>query len=99
MSEETHDHTHDHTHEAPSPDPSALPEGVKFRAGFAVLIGDDGAVFIEKDLSQFKLPVDREATLLEIRRYTSEILMDLQAQAAAEYTSLRIAAESAASQA
>lgn len=94
MSEETHDHTHaDHTHSA---DPSALPEGVKFRAGFAVLIGEDGAVFIEKDLAQFNIPVDRESTLLEIRRYTSEILMDLQAQAAAEYTSLRIAAEKAA---
>lgn len=93
MSEETHDHTHDHTHTAP--DPSALPEGVKFKAGFAVLIGEDGAVFIEKDLAQFNVPVDRESTLLEIRRYTSEILMDLQAQAAAEYTSLRIAAEKA----
>lgn len=93
MSEETTDHTHDHTHTAP--DPSALPEGVKFKAGFAVLIGEDGAVFIEKDLAQFNVPVDRESTLLEIRRYTSEILMDLQAQAAAEYTSLRIAAEKA----
>jgi len=91
MSEETTDHTHDHAHT--SPDPSALPEGVKFKAGFAVLIGEEGAVFIEKDLAQFNIPVDRESTLLEIRRYTSEILMDLQAQAAAEYTSLRIAAE------
>jgi hypothetical protein len=94
MSEETTEHTHDHAHSAP--DPSALPEGVKFKAGFAVLIGEDGAVFIEKDLAQFNVPVDRESTLLEIRRYTSEILMDLQAQAAAEYTSLRIAAEKTA---
>jgi hypothetical protein len=76
-----------------APDPSVLPEDVKFKAGFAVFINEDGAVFIEKDLRQFSIPVDRAATLLEIRRYTSEILMDLQAQAAAEYTSLRITSE------
>jgi hypothetical protein len=75
-----------------APDPSS---DVKFKAGFAVFINEDGAVFIEKDLRQFNIPVDRDATLLEIRRYTSEILMDLQAQAAAEYTSLRIAPDKA----
>ena len=98
MSEETTTNTHDHAHDHVHADPS-LPAGVKFKAGFAVLIGEDGSVFIEKDLAQFNVPVDRESTLLEIRRYTSEILMDLQAQAAAEYTSLRIAAEKTAPQA
>jgi hypothetical protein len=76
----------------PTPDASA-PEAPKFRSGFVVLIAEDGGVFIEKDLAQFSIPVEREASLLEIRRYTSEILMDLQAQAAAEYTTLRINAE------
>jgi len=91
MSEETTDHTHD----APTPDAS-VPEAPKFRSGFVILISEDGGVFIEKDLAQFSIPVEREASLLEIRRYTSEILMDLQAQASAEYTTLRINAEKAA---
>jgi len=75
--------TSDATAEAP-----AHP-AIKF--GFAVLIDDGGNVFIEKSPSVFSLPVEREATLIEVRRYTSEILMDLQAQAAAEYSALRIA--------
>ena len=63
----------------------------KIKYGFAVLISEDGNVFIEKAPSVFTLPVEREATLIEVRRYTSEILMDLQAQAAAEYAAIRIA--------
>ena len=63
----------------------------KIKYGFAVLIAEDGNVFIEKSPSVFTLPVEREATLIEVRRYTSEILMDLQAQAAAEYSAIRIA--------
>jgi hypothetical protein len=78
---------------APAPDASA-PEMPKFKYGFAILVSEDGGVYIEKDLSLFSIPVERESTLIEIRRYTSEILMDLQAQAAAEYTSLRIHADS-----
>jgi len=62
----------------------------KLIAGFAVLISDDGNVFIEKDPKVFTVPVEREASLLEIRRYSSEILMDLNAQAAGEYAALKI---------
>ena len=67
------------------------PNAPKIKYGFAVLIAEDGNVFIEKSPSVFTLPVEREATLIEVRRYTSEILMDLQAQAAAEYAAIRIA--------
>jgi len=38
------------------------------------------------------MPVEREITLLEVRRYASEIIADLQAQAAAEYTVARLEA-------
>lgn len=58
--------------------------------GFAVFIDDKGGVFLEKSSKIFNLPVEREATLLEVRRYMSEILMDIQAQASAEYTALRL---------
>ena len=70
-----------------TPDAPELP---KLIYGFAILISEDGNVFIEKNPSVFSIPVEREATLLEVRRYTSEILMDLQAQAAAEYTTIKI---------
>ena len=58
--------------------------------GFAILVDENGNVFLEKNPEVFALPVEREATMLEVRRYMSEILMDLQAQAAAEYTALRL---------
>jgi hypothetical protein len=67
------------------------PNMPKIKYGFAVLVDDEGNVFIEKNPSVFTLPVEREATLIEVRRYTSEILMDLQAQASAEYAAIRIA--------
>lgn len=82
MTEETTDLT---------PDSPELP---KLKYGFAILVAEDGNVFIEKNPSVFAIPVEREATLIEVRRYTSEILMDLQAQAAAEYTTLRVNADS-----
>lgn len=63
--------------------------------GFAVFIDDKGGVFLEKSSKIFNLPVEREATLLEVRRYMSEILMDIQAQASAEYTALRLSQISA----
>lgn len=66
---------------------SALPN---LKAGFAILIDELGNVYVERDVKALALPVEREATLIEIRRYLSEILMDLQAQAAAEYTAIRI---------
>ena len=62
----------------------------KLKAGFAILIDENSNVYVERDMKALALPVEREATLIEIRRYLSEILMDLQAQAAAEYTALRI---------
>lgn len=65
-------------------------EEPKLITGFAVFIDDKGAVFLEKNSKVFNLPVEREATLIEVRRYMSEILMDIQAQAAAEYTALRL---------
>lgn len=62
----------------------------KLKAGFVILIDEDSNVYVERDMKAIALPVEREATLIEIRRYLSEILMDLQAQAAAEYTALRL---------
>ena len=67
-------------------------EAPKVKTGFAVLVMEDGNVFIERNVNALAVPVEREATLIEVRRCTSEILMDLQAQAAAEYTVIRLAA-------
>jgi hypothetical protein len=72
---------------------TTTPDGVKLpnlKYGFAILVDEDANVFIEKSPSVFSIPVEREATMVEVRRYISEILMDLQAQAAAEYTALRL---------
>jgi hypothetical protein len=71
-------------------EPVPEPEVPPFKYGFAVLVNEGGEVFIEKDLSLFSIPVERPASLIEIRRYVSEILMDLQAQASAEYTAIRV---------
>ena len=67
-----------------------VPEAPKVAFGFAVLVTEDGQVFVEREKRIFAFEVEREATLIEVRRYTSEILMDLQAQAAAEYVALRL---------
>lgn len=64
----------------------------KISFGFGILVAEDGGVFLEKSPQLFTVPVEREASLIEIRRYLSDILMDLQAQAAAEYTVLRLSA-------
>ena len=66
----------------------------KIIGGFAVFFDEKGAIFLEKNPKVFALPVEREATLLEIRRYMSEILMDIQAQATAEYTALKLSQKS-----
>jgi hypothetical protein len=71
-----------------TPDAPATP---KLKFGFAILVSEDGDVFIERTKDVLAIEVEREATLLEVRRYTSEILMDLQAQSAAEYVGLRMA--------
>ncbi len=79
MSEETTEHTH----EAPSANPLT---------GFAVFINPDGHIFIERNVSTLAVKVDRESTLVEVRRACAEIVSDIQAQAAAEYTILRLKA-------
>jgi len=66
-------------------------ENPKVKTGFAVLITEDGGVFIERNPQALSIPIEREATLVEVRRCVSEVLMDLQAQAAAEYTVIRLA--------
>lgn len=63
----------------------------KLLTGFAVLVGLDGSVYVERNIQALSLPLEREATLIEVRRYCSEILMDIQAQSAAEYTVIRLA--------
>jgi hypothetical protein len=55
-------------------------------AAFVVAIGENGQVYLERNTDALRLEVKREATMIEVRRYISEILMDLQAQAAGEYT-------------
>jgi hypothetical protein len=55
-------------------------------AAFVVAIGKDSRVYLERNTEATTLKVEREASLIEVRRYLSEILMDLQAQAAGEYT-------------
>ena len=65
------------------------PPAPKLVAGFAVLIDETGAVYVERDMAVLAVKTTREASLIEVRRYLSEILMDLQAQAAAEYTTAR----------
>lgn len=59
---------------------------VKLKAGFIVLFNEEGNVFIDRSIDLINLEIERPATMLEVRRGVSEVLMDLQAQAAAEYT-------------
>jgi hypothetical protein len=75
-----------------NPEPEVSDTPPKIETGFAVLIDVDGHVFVERDRNLFSMPVEREITLLEVRRYASEIIADLQAQAAAEYTVARLEA-------
>jgi hypothetical protein len=70
---------------------ATTPEAPKITFGFAVLVDEEGNVFVERTKEAFALSVERDASLLEVRRYTSEVLMDLQAQSAAEYVTLRLA--------
>jgi len=58
--------------------------------GFTCFVTDDGQVFVERRTDIYTVPVKREATLIEVRRHLSEILMDLQAQTAAEYVYLKL---------
>ena len=70
---------------------TTTPDAPKLATGFAVLIDTKGNVYIERNLSAINLELEREATLVEVRRYASEILMDIQAQSAAEYVMVRLA--------
>ena len=81
------------TTEATTTPETDAPEQPKLKFGFAVLITEDGGVYVERNPSIFSVPVEREASLIEVRRYTSEILMDLQAQSAAEYVTLKMAVQ------
>jgi len=62
----------------------------EFSTGFAVLIGKDGNIFLEMKKDVFSVSVDRDSTLREVRRHMAEILSDIQAQSAAEYTILKM---------
>lgn len=66
------------------------PDNPNIVFGFAILVDDKGNMFLERDPKVFNLPVQRESTLVEVRRYAEDIVMDIQAQAAAEYTLARI---------
>jgi len=58
--------------------------------GFAILVDDKGNLFLERTPRIFNAPVERESTLIEVRRYAADIVMDIQAQASAEYTTTRM---------
>lgn len=65
-------------------------ETVAAKTGFAVFIDEEGNIFIERSPEALNVAITRPATLLEVRRCMSEVLADLQAQAAAEYTRIAI---------
>lgn len=69
------------------------PTPPELQSGFAILIDVDGNVYVERDTQALAIKVNRETSLIEVRRYLSEILMDLQAQAAAEYTFVKLSKE------
>jgi len=77
MSEETIVESVDAPTEAPQPE---------LATAFVVAIDKENRVYLERNTGSINLSVEREASLIEVRRYISEILMDLQAQAAGEYT-------------
>jgi hypothetical protein len=86
MSEDTTPHTHDDGTE------HVQEEAPKALTGFAIFITKEGNVILERNPAVLTIEVEREASLMDVRRCVSEVLMDLQAQTAAEYTTLRLAA-------
>jgi hypothetical protein len=58
--------------------------------GFAVLMDEAGNMFVERSPEVFSMPITRQASFVEIRRYCSEIIYDLNAQAAAEYVTQKL---------
>lgn len=63
-------------------------------AAFVVGFTFDGMPFIDLNASALAFKTEREPTLAEVRRYLSEVLMDLSAQATAEYVAARMAPRS-----
>lgn len=61
-------------------------EQPKLLTAFLIAIDVDGRVYLERNKEAIALDIEREASMIEVRRHVSEVLMDLQAQAAAEYT-------------
>jgi len=47
-------------------------------------------MFVERSADVFSFPIERQVSFVEIRRHCSEIINDLNAQAAAEYTALKL---------
>lgn len=78
--------------ETNTPAAPAAPEvpALKPKTGFAVFIDDEGNIFIERAPEALAVEISRPATLLEVRRCMHEVLADLQAQAAAEYTRIAL---------
>ena len=76
------------TEETTTEETLVAPELPSFKTGFAVLVDSEGNIFIERNPEILTAALDRPATLLEVRRACSDVVMDLQAQAAAEYTRL-----------
>lgn len=61
-------------------------DGPKIQFGIAILVDDKGNMYLERNPRAFNLPVEREATMIEVRRYAADVVMDIQAQAAGEYS-------------
>lgn len=60
------------------------------KTGFVVLVDVEGNMYVERNKNAITgIEVQRDATLIEVRRYAQEIVSDLQAQASAEYAALR----------
>ena len=78
MSEDTTPHTHEDTQKA--------------FTGFAIFVDQEGRVSLERNPAALTIPLEKEASLIDVRRCVSEILMDIQAQTAAEYTIMQFAA-------
>lgn len=73
------------------------PNAPKFEFAFMVLVDSGGNMYIDRNSKGFpNVLSNRDATLIEVRRYAQEIVFDLAAQAAAEYTTSRLEANAAA---
>jgi hypothetical protein len=72
-------------------DQQPKPEGPQINYGFVVLVDVEGNMYIERSAAALtNVSTKRDATLIEVRRYAQEIVFDLAAQAAAEYTAMKL---------